>query len=182
MTDFDIAYQRLFKIEGGFVNDPHDNGGATNFGLSSKFLNSLNLSGNPILKALDENHDGVIENIEIKDMKSEDAKEIFRFYWWLDNHYDKLDNQDLANNVFDFAVHAGSHKANTLLQQTINAQSSDKITEDGIIGTNTVEAANNTDNLLELYKSKRKLYYMLVVKNNPSQQKYLHGWLNRVDI
>ena len=37
MANYNIAYNKVIKIEGGYVNDPDDAGGETYMGISRKF-------------------------------------------------------------------------------------------------------------------------------------------------
>jgi len=181
MALFDIAHDRLQPLEGGYVNSKYDRGGPTNFGLSSKFLNSCNLRGDSIVKTLDDNGDGMISAEEIKNIKPEESAQVYKIYFWLTHRYGELKDQELANNIFDFGVHAGNYKANILLQKSLNEIMIEKIMEDGLIGNNTLAAANNNANVIERFKEKRRQFYKAVVAKNPTQERYLKGWLARVD-
>ena len=67
--NFDEVYKIVVReIEGGFVNDPRDPGGATKFGISLRFLRSI---------GLDLNRDGIIDGIDIRGLSHVAAKKIF---------------------------------------------------------------------------------------------------------
>jgi lysozyme family protein len=55
------------------------------------------------------------------------------------------------------------------------------IAEDGIIGPVTLAAINKADptDLLAALKSEAAGFYRLIAQVNPSQQKFIDGWLNR---
>jgi lysozyme family protein len=55
------------------------------------------------------------------------------------------------------------------------------VTEDGIIGQITLAAINKADStdLLAALKSEAAGYYRLIANINPSQQRFIDGWLNR---
>jgi lysozyme family protein len=55
------------------------------------------------------------------------------------------------------------------------------VQEDGLLGPVTLSATNNADTnaLLAAIKSEAAGYYRLIAAKNPSQQKFLNGWLNR---
>ena len=84
MSNFDKALAFTLKWEGGYVNDPKDPGGETNFGISKR----------------------AYPNEDIKGMSKERASAIYRRDYW-----DSLgcDNRDrsLSISVFDSAVNCG---------------------------------------------------------------------------
>ena len=55
MTNFNKALTRILENEGGFSKHPNDPGGATNYGISSKFLNQH------YKIQYDKNHNGVVD-------------------------------------------------------------------------------------------------------------------------
>jgi len=94
MIDFDTAFDRLISHEGGYVNDPKDPGGETNWGISKR----------------------TYPHLDIKNLTRNDAKEIYRKDFW-----DKLGSAHPAIKfqVFDFAVNSGIFTAIRKLQQAI---------------------------------------------------------------
>ena len=57
MANFNKAHKFVAKWEGGYVNDPDDPGGATNYGVSLRWLKSLGLDQGDI------DHDGDLATI-----------------------------------------------------------------------------------------------------------------------
>jgi lysozyme family protein len=55
------------------------------------------------------------------------------------------------------------------------------VTADGIVGTKTVAAINNDKNIKTKIYNARKAYFEAIVKRNPSQKKWLNGWMNRIN-
>lgn len=92
--DFDKAFDRLISHEGGYVNDPRDPGGETNWGISKRSY----------------------PNLDIKNMTREQAKEIYRADFWnvLGEAHPAIKFQ-----VFDFAVNSGISTAIRKLQAAI---------------------------------------------------------------
>jgi lysozyme family protein len=82
MITFDQAFERLIGHEGGYVNDPKDPGGETNWGISKRSYPS----------------------VDIKALTYDGAKAIYRRDFW-----DPLAAADSAIKfqVFDFAVNGG---------------------------------------------------------------------------
>lgn len=186
MANFDKAFKVVSDNEGGFANHKEDKGGATMHGVSSHLLESELLR--QYKDKLDINGDNKISAEEISQLSNEDAKIIFKLFFWDPNLYEKIWAQSLANQVFDFCINAGAYRANTTLQDVcnkfndLNRRSSLAI--DGIIGRRTLYCVNsnaNNDLFVESYKDARKTYYSKLADKNPSQRKFLQGWLNRVD-
>lgn len=55
------------------------------------------------------------------------------------------------------------------------------VTADGIVGPKTVAAVNADKDLLTKVYNARKTYFENIVKRNPSQKKWLNGWMNRIN-
>ena len=150
------AVNKVISLEGGYVNDPDDSGGATKFGISQRSY----------------------PNIDIRNLTRQEAIEIYRRDFWEPNHYGEIIHQPLAEKIFDMAVNMGAKTANRLLQKSYNAiMRSRAIQEDGIIGPITIRAINDypyPDWLLAVLRLQAIEYY-LQLRN----QKYLAGWIKR---
>lgn len=92
--NFDQAFDRLISVEKGYVNDPADPGGETNWGISKRSY----------------------PNVDIKNLTRDQAKEIYRRDFW-----DVLGEAHPAVKfqVFDFAVNSGIGTAIRKLQSAI---------------------------------------------------------------
>ncbi len=153
MANFEEAVKITLTWEGGYVNDPNDPGGETKFGISKR------------------NHPGV----DIEGLTPEGAKYIYKTEYW-PTLYDKITSQLLGSKLFDMGVNMGVGAAVRILQFTLGT------TVDGMFGVGTLAAANNAgDAALEPYKTHLARHYQDIVARNPSQQKYIHGWLRRVN-
>jgi len=128
---FEASVERVLRAEGGFVDDPADRGGATNFGISSRA------------------HPGV----DVASLTREQAKAIYRRDYWDAIGADRLP-ADLQGAAFDAAVNQGVGWTREALQQA-----------NGDLGA-----------FLKL----REARYREIVANDPSQAKFLRGWLNRL--
>ena len=69
------------------------------------------------------------------------------------------------------------------LQRSINKTCPANLSVDGKIGIKTISEANsnNPKTVLDHFIEERKKYYNSIVTKNPSQKKFLKGWLNRVE-
>lgn len=162
-----------------FVNDPDDPGGATNFGISLRFLNSIGLAG-------DIDGDGDVDADDIRAMTLERAGQIYIKHFWEDTHIDQLPPR-LAVKVFDMAVNMGPKQAIKILQRTLNAIGH-TVAVDGVIGPQTLKAIDAgfaADHLMQKLMDDLRLsvgaFYDLLVKKHPVFQKYQRGWQRRAE-
>jgi lysozyme family protein len=152
------AFEYLMYHEGGYVNDPKDAGGETKYGISKRSYPNLN----------------------IKDLTRDQAKKIYFVDFWLKAKSEDINDENIATKFFDLAVHTGIPQAVKLIQRALRA-TEEQVVEDGIIGQITLAAINKADqtDLLAALKSESAGYYRLIAQANPSQQKFINGWLNR---
>lgn len=150
MSYFDRAIKPVLQHEGGYVNDPVDPGGETNFGITKRNYPQL----------------------DIKHLTVEEAIEIYRRDYWRPI-YDEMTDGDAACKIFDMAVNMGHRQAHKLLQRGVG------VDDDGVFGPVTLAAANGCHNLTDrLCKQQAKFYQVLVMKR-PALHKFLNGWLSR---
>ena len=55
------------------------------------------------------------------------------------------------------------------------------VTADGIVGPKTLAALNNTPGIKDKIYQTRKAYFEAIVRKNPTQKKWLKGWMNRLN-
>jgi len=160
--NFDASFARIIKSEGGYVNDPADRGGETNLGVT------IGAWGAYLGRA--------IQPGEMKALTVETVKPFYKSMYW-----DKVKGDDLPVGVdyalFDFAVNAGASRAAKLLQRAVGA------VDDGVIGSGTLGLVAKADHakLLDNFSEQKQRFYSGLATTNPSQQKFLKGWLARVD-
>lgn len=163
MANFDDAVTTVLANEGGYIDNPDDTGGATNFGISKHYLNSV---GRPCIDMHTYTRDEAI--LEYKRL-------------WDSNHYNLIDNNQMATSLFSACVNLGQKIAVKLLQQAYTFIARRKITVDGILGIQTLEAINkfkNQDELLSQFRNNRSELYKSLFLNNPLKNKYfIKGWL-----
>ena len=85
----------VIRWEGGYVNDPRDPGGETNLGISKRSY----------------------PHLDIKALTREDAEEIYRRDYWMKSGANELP-WPLCLTHFDFAVNAGTWRANVTLAES----------------------------------------------------------------
>lgn len=130
MADFSSAMKYLASLEGGYVNDPDDRGGATKYGISLNFYK--------------QNIDRYADEQDIQALTREEAENIYREWFWYPSGVEALNSKDLANRVFALAVNAGIKPAVRVLQKAVN-QSGYSLEVDGVLGPKTANASNSID-------------------------------------
>jgi lysozyme family protein len=177
MADLNAAMKLLFKDEGGFVDNPEDPGGPTNYGISARFLTDAHLF------QYDRNGNGIIDAEDMKELSINDAKTIYRTYWWDLYGYDRIENEHIATKLLDEAVNLGQISAVRQMQRAINVLAkSEELIEDGKMGLKTIDAINQTNslNLLEAFETVCAKYYDKLIANNPNLKVFSKGWHTRV--
>jgi lysozyme family protein len=167
------------KIEGGFSDDPSDHGGATNKGVTLKELQQLSATVHGW--DFDKDHDGDVDVEDLKQLSDDDVCAVMVEGGYWKPQFDQLRNDVIAIKTFDFGFNCGTKSGIRLLQQAINGCGTSHVDEDGNIGPRTVIAANGCDQVL-LLKSLiivAQEHYRAIVAHDPTQQKWLKGWLNR---
>lgn len=175
-ANFKPAMETVFKEEGGYANVYQDKGGATDYGISLGFLKSLGSSG-------DLNHDGVVDERDVKTIGKDKAREIYKKEFWDKQGYGRIHNEIMAAAIFNFAVNMGCSTVNKLVQKSINLHAEKQILkEDGIFGDETIRALNASNPLkfMLFFRSFVTWRYIQITEKNPSQKKFINGWLKRV--
>lgn len=182
MVKFSEAEKITGINEGGYANDPDDNGGETWAGIARKFW--ANWAGWKKIDAI-KHTKGATAAIINKYAKADATlqAQVSTFYktnFWDVNNLDLINDQQLANNVYDFGVNSGTGRAAKFLQQAANDTTMVKLTVDGAIGPQTIKAINglNSAELYHNFNARREAFYRSIAKG--SQAKFLSSWLSRI--
>ncbi len=178
MASFDRAIPLILLHEGGLVNHPADPGGITNYGISLRFLKDYPHVG-------DFDGDGDVDHEDIKNMSVEDAKRIYKMFWWDKYKYSNIIDQTIATKVFDLSVNMGASRAHKLLQTAANKAFSLNLTVDGVLGNasfstlNAIADGDEEQALITEYCNQAWGFYQSIIANKPSQKVFEKGWRNR---
>ena len=155
MARFDLAIDTILKHEGGYVNDPDDPGGETNFGISKRQYPKL----------------------DIAKLTVQQAKLLYRQDYW---KYDEIISQPVATKVFDMAVNMGHGRAHRILQEAL-LNIGEHIRVDGALGPQTTKATNGSEyeELLSEIRVLMAVRYAQIALARPTSRKYLHNWMRR---
>ena len=163
MNRFERIFDYLLKVEGDYSDDKHDKGGKTKFGIIEKEARDFGYKG------------------DMQDLTIDFAKNIYLKKYYLGNKLDKVVNDKVALSICDWAVNSGRNGTKNA-QIAINQLTNANLDVDGIIGNKTLEALNAADpgKFLEVYHNLQRIYYKGKVEADRTQERFLTGWLNRV--
>ena len=165
---FEKSVNHIILIEGGYVNNPKDKGGATKYGITEKVARQ----------------NGYI--YEMRNLTRDKAKEIYKNEYW---NKIKIDCKDfnVAFLLFDFAVNSGVKTAIKHLQKSLNSLLKgiiEPLIIDGIAGRKTqsaidyINANGLSERLQSLLISERLKFYTSLSKTQFNE--FGKGWINRI--
>lgn len=161
MADFDMYAPKLRQLEGGWVDDPDDLGGATMAGVT--------------LATFRRHYGAGRTKAQLRAITHDQWVTCMKPYW----NYCRgnlIVNQSVAEIFVDCYVNCGQ-KGIRAVQKALG------VTADGVVGPVTYGRLNALDSKQAFYtiKDARLKYYQAIVNANPSQRKFIHGWFNRVN-
>ncbi len=163
MADFNKAYLKTMKLEGGAVlhKVKGDKGGLTFGGIAKNY--------HPDWEGWEDIEAGNITKAKKK------LKKFYLVKYWggMKGHF--LVCQETANAIYDYAVNAGVRKASKVAQGCCGA------IQDGWIGDRTIGRLNAIDTELFLlrFSVARVAHRVKVCQKKPEQKKFLLGWVDR---
>lgn len=175
---FEKAHELVGIAEGGYVNDPKDNGGETIFGISRKFNPDFSCWKQiDIWKSRGITDPKVLTKLAKDDKYFMDRVAAFyRGLYWNRCKCDEL--HDLIRYpVYSCAVNCGVSVASKFLQRAVDEK------DDGIIGRKSLVrlAGFPPREILDSFYSQWSNYYDRIVEKNPSQKRFINGWKNRIE-
>ena len=179
MDAVEMIARDIVRREGGYVNDPDDPGGATNFGVTIGTLRALRRESG--------------QGADLDDLRALTAEEAAAIY--VRHYYEKprldLLPEPLRPSVFDMQVNAGAN-AVKILQRLITAFGL-ALRDDGVVGPGTVRAAAKVmamapRHLADAYGIERRNYYYRLGDLRPASRKFARaknggkgGWITRAE-
>ncbi len=155
MSKFDEIIEVVLEHEGGYVNDPKDPGGETNFGIAKR--------SHP--------------DVDIKNLTKEGAKEIYKEVYWDKNKVESLP-EELWHIYFDMCVNQGKSRAVKIIQRAVNGKGG-SLTVDGGLGPMTIAAIGKSRVELDRVRAYRVKYYADLVTKKPDLERFYFGWFKR---
>ena len=189
MTNFEKAYKKLVRFEGGYVFDKDDKGGETYKGIARNYHSTWkgwevidavkNIFTSDINKTLNEN-----------EYLQELVKEFYKVKFWDVFLCDSLSYQ-IAEEIFEISVNTGIMRATIILQTALNLLNRNEkfypdIKIDGKVGPQTLSTLRlclqkNSEKLLfNVLNILQGAFYAELMLDNPVYEKYI-GWFSRIE-
>lgn len=203
MADFSIAYDYLHKLEGGSVNLGYVNldsdlggetiGGRTRYWKATKGRRPVDLE---IWAHVDRLKVDVMfpSNLQEHPTLPILIRKSYERDEWRDILGDLIPDQDVANEVFEFAVHKEVRTSVKMLQYCINklnynGKLFEDLVEDGFVGAKSIKAISilmkrsvALETLLKMFNCEQGHYYNERFTKSPSQESNAIGFYRRVEI
>lgn len=176
---FAKCIETVLAHEGGYVNDPRDSGGETNWGVTFAVAQAFGYTG------------------EMRAMTRDQAKQIYKARFWDALLLDDIAalSDDIAAELFDTAVNQGTGRAGEYLQRALNVLNNGgtmyrDIAVDGRVGRITVaclreylgnRGARGEMVMLRALNSMQGAFYIELAERRAKDEAFVFGWmLNRV--
>lgn len=150
---FLAAFEKLLKHEGGYSNHAADPGGKTRYGVTENVAREVGYRG------------------DMRELPLDLAQRIYKDRYWDAVQAENLP-ADVRYAVFDAAVNSGVSQATKWLQRACGVK------DDGVIGPQTIRAANAMHpEVLKRKMLAQRLRFMASLPNWPA---FSRGWSNRI--
>ncbi len=165
---FQRACDMTLNTEKGFVNDPEDPGGATNFGITRDTL--AQWRGHPV--TID----------DVKNLTQKEAASIYFARYWKPLGCDTVGQLSVAAVMFDAAVLFGIGVSALFAQKSVKESGYPDVIIDGHIGDKSIAALNAVPPGEFIAKFCALCYHRIdeLVEKRPASIKYKNGWEKRV--
>lgn len=177
--DFNTVLDNILKDEGGYVNDPTDRGGETNYGITISVAREAGYTGS------------------MSQMPESFARNLYMRKYIVDPGFAKVAelSDSIAAKLINQGVNMGPGTAIKFLQRGLNLFNDNQskwgdIAEDGGIGPATLStlqkylqsrSANGATVMLKTLAGFQFMHYVTICQNDKSQEKFAYGWIaNRV--
>lgn len=165
----DSQLNTILESEGGFQNDKEDEGNYVN----GKLIGT-NRGITPAALAEYRGVDpSTITVDDIKGVTEQEAREIYKQNYYMKPRINELP-ENIQASVLDMNINSGRNSIK-ILQRLAG------VSDDGVIGPQTLKAVQEANITPNQYADARIEYYKKVVENNPEKRKYLNGWINRAN-
>jgi lysozyme family protein len=173
--DYTKTIDNIILKEKGYVNNPTDRGGPTNWGITEKVARINGYMG------------------DMKDMPRDVAEKIYKMRYIINPGFHRISlvSEKIAEEVIDTGVNMGPAAAATILQRLLNAFNANgskyaDIFVDGSIGPASIAAltaflkwrgAEGEVVLLKALNAIQAARYLDIAEANKSQEAFFYGWI-----
>ncbi len=187
MASFEMAYNRTAQIEGGYANDPNDYGGETWKGIAKNMHPEW--KGWKVVERL-RTEPNFPHNLASDAELEQQVLSFYKTEFWDAMRLGEIEDQAVANELYDTGVNMGTGRAANFLQRSLNALNKNgKLFRDlpltGIIGNLTLKAFNSlspadkkiTWKMLNCLQGAK---YISICETTASQKVFFRSWASRV--
>ncbi|EKB1289732.1 hypothetical protein OND00_004570 [Salmonella enterica] len=189
ITEKDFTCEFIIRdktdVEGGYVDDPDDNGKCTNHGIT---------------QALADQYKTTLKtkfgwNGNMRNLTTEMAFFIYKTHFWDKMKLDEVMKRSvfLADRLFDLGINAGKSVAVKNLQRYLNVMNNRQtywkdIDADGAMGPKSLAAldayiakrgATGKDYLIDAMLDMQSTYYIELAERREKDEKFIYGWQAR---
>ncbi len=180
MSAFKVkTINHIIQVEGGYINDPTDSGGETNFGITKKTARSYGYIG-PMVDLPEWQAFKIYEKLFWDKLRLSDIEEL---------------SEEVALELADTGVNQGVGRAAQFLQESLNVLNKGgtlypDIKVDNSIGSKTIfslsqylikRGVRGELVLFRMLNCLQGAFYVELAKRREKDEKYIFGWyLNRV--
>ena len=158
---FDYAFSRTLLNEGGYVNDPDDPGGETNYGISRRAYPDVDIKGLTVYR----------------------AKYLYYRDYWCKSGFDRVRDYEVVAKLFDISVNFGDDQAREIVQRALmSVYKIAHLFTDYCSWNKLIPLINgvpSNEAFLAAIRSDQAAVYRMIVRNKEPMGKFLNGWLSR---
>ena len=164
----------VIAAEAGYVDNPDDSGGKTNYGVTEEMARFYGYEG------------------DMRDLPRSFAFEVYAAIFWYAVGADHLLvlSEPVTAEVVDTAVNTGPHRAAEILQRALNVlnlkgELYDDLTADGVIGTRTLRALQayllhrEEATLVKMLNVLQGAFYVELAERREKDESFIYGWFNK---
>lgn len=173
--NYTSTISNIIAKEKGYVNNPADRGGPTNYGITEKVARLNGYQG------------------DMKDLPLEVAEKIYKMRYIISPGFDRISyvSEKVAEEVIDTGVNMGPATAAIFLQRLLNAFNANgsryaDIFVDGNIGPASISALTaflkwrgqeGEETMVKALNHIQGARYLDIAENNKSQEAFFYGWI-----
>ena len=170
----DQIIRDILIVEQGYVNDPSDSGGETNFGITIAVARRFGYMG------------------KMDKMPEQFAIQVYAKQYWNPLYLNEISTVDgeLAGKIMDVAVNMGVRRATRFLQQSLNVLNNKRdyysdIVVDGVMGPGTLTAFScynlkrgptGMHVLFKMINCLQGAFYIKLAERREKDEKFIYGW------
>ncbi len=174
----DEIFNAILGKEGGYVNNPNDKGGPTNWGITQAVARAHGYTG------------------DMRNLTRQQALDILEADYWTGPRFDQISvmSSAIAAELCDTGVNMGPAVAAKFLQRVLNVMNNQgrlyaDIVADGQIGPRTISAlrsylsargANGETVMLKALNSLQGTRYIELSEQRAANEAFTFGWFSRV--